>query len=195
MLNKILTSAFVLFFAFSSSLLASNTLNLNAEKSSIKWEGKKVVGRHFGKINPKNGIITIEDNKITAGNVNVDMTSIVVEDLEDKATNAKLTGHLKSDDFFSTEKNTTSTFKLKSVKENAGKYTVTGDLTIKGNTNSVSFTPEVMIKDNMVTLKGKLVVDRTKFDIKYGSGSFFDNLGDKAIDNDFTLDLNLQFAK
>jgi hypothetical protein len=52
-----------------------------------------------------------------------------------------------------------------------------------------------MIKDNMVTLKGKLIVDRTKFDIKYGSGSFFDNLGDKAIDNDFTLDLNLQFAK
>ncbi len=195
MLNKVLTSAFVLFFALSTNAFSSNSLNLNPSKSVIKWEGKKVVGRHFGKVNAKSGTITIDNNKLTTGMVNVDMTSIVVEDLEDKATNAKLTGHLKSDDFFSTEKNNVSTFNLKSIKENSGKYTVTGDLTIKGITNSVSFTPEITMTETLVTLKGKLLVDRTTFDIKYGSGSFFDNLGDKAIDNDFTLDLNLQFMK
>lgn len=179
----------------SFSLFANTNLELSSDKSMIKWEGKKVLGKHYGKINAKSGNIEFDGDKITGGMVVVDMNTLTVDDIEDADMNGKLKGHLMSDDFFSIAKNGTSTFKVKSTKENKGKIEITGDLTIKGITKEVSFPAEFTHKDNYASIKGKLVVDRTKFDIKYGSGSFFDNLGDKTIDNDFTLDLDIKFMK
>lgn len=186
-----IVSIFALAFAIN---INAATLKLNTQKSVIKWEGKKVVGRHFGTVKAKDGSVDVNGTTLANGTVNVNMTTIVVDDLEDKATNAKLTGHLKSDDFFSVEKFNTSTFKLKSVKEANGKYTVTGDLTIKGTTLPITFPADLKISDKAVSVKGEVKIDRTKYDIKYGSGSFFDNLGDKAIDNEFTLTLDLNFG-
>ena len=97
-------------------------------------------------------------------------------------------GHLKSDDFFGVEKFPTATFTVtKAAKFSNGKANVSGNITIKGKTEPVNF---VVTKQNNV-YKTQLKVDRSKFDVRYGSNSFFDNLGDKAIDNIFILDIQL----
>ncbi|MDI1305369.1 MAG: YceI family protein, partial [bacterium] len=101
-----------------------------------------------------------------------------------------LNGHLKSEDFFGTEKFPTSTLVFKKVvAKSANVYTVTGDLTIKGKTNSITFDLATTANSATTALK----IDRTKYDIKYGSGSFFDNLGDKAISDEFELTVALKF--
>src|SRR5690606_22867425 len=122
------------------------------------------------------------------------MTSIIVEDLKDPEYNGKLVGHLKSDDFFSVDKFPVATFKITSVKptnKNLGTHEVTGNLTIKGITHAVKFPATIEFKDGLATAKGKLKVDRTKYNIRYGSGKFFENLGDKMIDDNFEIELNV----
>ena len=120
------------------------------------------------------------------------MTSIVCKDLKDAEYNGKLVGHLKNDDFFATDKFPKANFVLKSAKSTGvDTYDISGDLTIKGITKPVTFPATVKVTGKALTAVAKITVDRTLYDIKYGSGSFFDNLGDKAINNDFTLDVNM----
>ena len=103
---------------------------------------------------------------------------------------------MKSDDFFAVESFTTSTLKITNVKsQRGGKYSVTADLSIKGKTESVTFPVEVSLVEGKVTATAKITVDRTKFDVRYGSNSFFDNLGDKAISDEFTIDITLVAVK
>lgn len=118
----------------------------------------------------------------------MDMTTLTVTDLEGEMK-GKLEGHLKSDDFFSTDKHTEAKFVITNVSGKDGKYKVTGDLTIKGITNPNTF--DMIISGN--TAKADLKVDRTKYDIKFRSASFFDNLKDKAIYDNFDLHVNLKF--
>lgn len=163
--------------------------NINVKSSQIMWEGKKVVGAHNGTVQFKSGSLTTQKGKLTGGNFVVDMTSIVVKDLEAGKGKEKLEGHLKSDDFFGVDNFAESSLVFKNVKD-MGKntYKVKADLTIKGKTNPVEFNATFNGKEGMA----KITVDRTLYDIKYGSGSFFDNLGDKAIDNEFTLDITVK---
>jgi polyisoprenoid-binding protein YceI len=117
------------------------------------------------------------------------MTTINTTDLEGKGK-ASLDGHLKSDDFFGTEKFPTATLVIKSIGEKAANvYSVTADLTIKGKTEPVKFELNVA----GTTASAALKVNRTKYDIKYGSGSFFSDLGDKTISDDFDLNVKLAF--
>ena len=116
------------------------------------------------------------------------MNSITCTDLEDIGYNQKLVGHLKSDDFFGVKQNPTASLTItKSTKFSKGKATVTANLTIKGKTESITF--EVVKNGTIYTTK--LEIDRSKYDVRYGSTSFFDSLGDKAIDDIFTLKINL----
>ena len=132
----------------------------------------------------------MKDGKIVRGKFTVDMTSIEVTDLKAGEGKEKLEGHLKADDFFGVEKFATASMNFKMVTPKAnGVYSVVADLTIKGITKPVNF--DLTVKDNNAT--AKVVVDRTKYDIKYGSGSFFDNLGDKVISDNFDLTVSLQF--
>jgi polyisoprenoid-binding protein YceI len=134
--------------------------------------------------------------QIMAGTFEMDMNSINNTDVADKGYNEKFVGHLKSDDFFSTAKYPKATFVLtKSSSKGNGNYDVSGKLTIKGISNEVTFPAQITADGKQLKASAKITVDRTKFDIKYGSGSFFDNLGDKAIDNNFILDVNLVAAK
>jgi polyisoprenoid-binding protein YceI len=125
------------------------------------------------------------------------MTTLANTDLTDASYNAKLVGHLKSDDFFGVEKNPTSTFKITKVepianaKAGEANYTITGDLTIKGKTHPATFPAVVTVNGNNATAKATATVDRAKYDIRYGSKSFFDNLGDKVINDEFTLAINI----
>lgn len=174
----------------------ASTYKVNADQSTIAWTGKKVTGSHTGFVKISNGSLTLKDEKITAGTFEMDMSSITNTDLTDKGYNEKLVGHLKSDDFFSTTKYPKATFVVtKSSSKGNGNYDVTGNLTIKNITNEVTFPATIKADDKQLKASAKITVDRTKFDIKYGSGSFFDNLGDKAIDNNFILDVNLVAAK
>ncbi len=116
------------------------------------------------------------------------MNSITNDDLKDAGYNRQLVDHLKSDDFFGVNNYPTATFKLTSAgKFNSDKAVVTGLLTIKGKTEKVSF---VVNRRGNVYLS-QLKVDRSKFGVRYGSKSFFNDLGDKAIDDTFTLDIKL----
>ena len=161
---------------------------MDTEKSTIGWLGKKIGGQHEGFINLKSGELEEKNDKIISGAFTIDMNSITCTDLEDKGTNQKLVGHLKSDDFFGVEKFSTATFKITSAtKFTDNKASVTGKLTIKGKTETITFD---IAKDNK-TYSAKIDVDRSKFNVKYGSSSFFDSLGDKAIDDIFMLDVKL----
>ena len=122
--------------------------------------------------------------------------SILNEDIKDAATNGRLIGHLKPDDFFSVEKFPVSKLQLREIKTLAGnEFEYTGDLTIKGITHPVTFRAVTVAEGNFLKAKGKITVNRAKYDVRYGSGAFFSNLGDKLIYDDFTLDFNIEAEK
>lgn len=151
---------------------------------------KKVTGSHEGTISFKEGNLIFKGKKVAGGNFTVDMNSITATDLKAGQGKENLEGHLKADDFFGTATFPTATLVFKSIGDKGnGTYSVTADLTIKNVTESVKFDLEVAKN----TAKTSFKVDRTKFGIKYGSGSFFDSLGDKAINDEFDLTISLQF--
>lgn len=177
----------VLLLAGTLSAFAQNS-EVNTKKSVVKWTGNKISGSHNGAIKIKSGQLEFAKSNLVAGTIVIDMKSITNADLEDASYNKKLVGHLKSDDFFGVKTFPTSTFVVsKASKFVNGKATVTGLITIKGISEKISF--DVFKKGDTYT--GQMKIDRTKFGIRYGSDSFFDNLGDKAIDNIFILDIIL----
>jgi polyisoprenoid-binding protein YceI len=165
--------------------------DVDTEQSTIQWTGRKVTGEHTGKINIKEGKLDMENNQLTGGSFVIDMNSIVNEDLSGEYK-GKLEGHLKSDDFFGVATYPTAKFVITKVEAGKGKqHTLTGNLTIKGTTHEISFPATVNTAGNQVTANAKIVVDRAKYNVRYGSDSFFDNLGDKVIYDDFDLEVSL----
>lgn len=159
--------------------------------TTLVWQAKKVTGAHNGTIQVTGGEVVVDGALVKSGNFAIDMGSIVILDLQG-GSNEKLLGHLKSDDFFSVAKFPTTNFVLSSVTPNSGGgYTVKGKLTIKGITQDIEFPADISFSGKTMTAKAKIKVDRTRFDIKYRSSNFFENLGDKAIFDDFSLELNL----
>ena len=181
--------ALALVVALATVSVSAQTKKIDAAKSSINWLGKKVTGQHNGTVNFKEGNLVFRGKKVTGGNFVVDMTSLTATDLQGEYQ-GKLNGHLKADDFFGTDKFPTATLVFKKVvAKSATTFTVTGNLTIKGITKPITF--DLATTANSAT--AKFNVDRTKYDIKYGSGSFFSNIGDKAINDEFELDVTLRF--
>jgi len=154
-------------------------------QSNIDWVGKKVTGAHNGTIAVKEGEIVLKDGKLADGRFVIDTTSIKILDITDPATNAQFFGHLASDDFFSTEKYPEATLVIFSVSGNH----VEGNLTIKGITHPVGFDVNVNVNGDQLTAAGKLVIDRTKYEMKFRSGNFFKDLGDTLIYNEFELNV------
>jgi len=173
----------------------AGTQKIDASKSTVKWLGKKVTGEHFGSILVKEGSLEVANGKVSGGKVVIDMQSIVNEDLKDAGYNAKLVGHLKSDDFFSVATFPTAELVVTKVESNGNNHTFSGNLTIKGITNPASFTATSAKDGKSTVYKGTLTIDRSKYNVKYGSKSFFDNLGDKVIYDEFTLDFSLVVAE
>lgn len=170
----------------------SKEYKVDTKASTIEWEAKKVTGQHNGTISFGVSTLKVEKKKISGGSLTVDMTTIANTDLGTSPMSAKLVGHLKSDDFFSVEKFPQSTLELKKVEAKSGNvYHFTADLTIKGITNPLEFDAEVVDASGQVTATGIMTINRAKFNIKYGSGSFFEGLGDKMIYDDFTLKFKL----
>ncbi|MBD1396933.1 YceI family protein [Pontibacter sp. JH31] len=170
-------------------------------ESELTWNGKKVGGEHTGNINLQNGQLLVADNEVVGGEFTIDMNSITNTDLTDAKYNSDLVGHLKSDDFFGVEQHPTATFKINRISPIADaaagqpNYNVEGDLTVKGKTHPVSFPATVTVENGIASAKGEVIVDRAKYDVRYGSKSFFDNLGDKVIDDNFTVSLDITAKK
>ena len=164
--------------------------------STVKWEAKKVTGKHNGTISFANGSVSANKSTITGGTLVIDMKTIVDLDLTDAGYNKKLVGHLSSDDFFAVDKFPESTLVIKKVTFVSGNdYKVTGDLTIKGVTNPIEFNAKVNQNGDKLNAEGVMTINRAKFGVKYGSSSFFQGLGDKVIYDDFTLAFNILALK
>jgi polyisoprenoid-binding protein YceI len=184
---RTLSVLFIAAVVFSAFTFKGPGFKIDTTKSKVTWVGKKVTGQHNGTVNLADGVFTMKGKKLTGGAFTIDMTS-----LKDADANARLENHLKSDDFFSTEKFPKATF-VASTLESKGdnQYTVKGDLTIKGITNPIEFPATIQIANGQIIASAKILVDRTKFDIKFRSGNFFENLGDKAIEDNFELNVEL----
>ncbi len=187
---------FLVVFAITINIanVYSQNYSLDAKSSKIQWEGKKVIGKHNGTINLKSGSVQIKGTNII-GSFEIDMKSIAITDIKDEESNAKLKAHFDSDEFFSTNKFPIANFVItKSEPITGGKgenYKITGKLTIKNITNEISFPAKITFDETTFTANANFIIDRTKWDIKYGSGSFFDDLGDKAISNDISYKIKL----
>ena len=164
-----------------------NQLILNNNVSSIEWIGKKVTGQHNGTISLKEGVLDIEKGNLKSGKITINMESITCSDLEGDWSQ-KLVGHLNSADFFDVKNHKTAILEIKEVKniEN-NKFNVSGDLTIKGISKEINFPATIEIKDGKLAAFAEINIDRTLYNIKYGSGKFFEGLGDKMIDDLFTV--------
>jgi polyisoprenoid-binding protein YceI len=176
---------------------ADPAYKLQPQLSTLGWEGKAVTHGHTGTMNFTSGELLVKGSSIVGGTVTVDMKTMKATDIKDAESQGKFVGHMSSDDFFGVEKFPTSTFKIVSVTPIKGaakdtdNATIAGDLTIKGVTQRISFPAKVGVKDGVAAATGKVTIDRTKFGLKYGSKSFFDSIGDKAIYDNFDLTFNV----
>ena len=189
---KFTSAALLLLVVVSSAFIApfkAVTYKVDVEKSSLTWVGKKLTGSHNGSISLQSGNLILDGKKLTGGNFVINMASIKDADKSDR-----LEGHLKADDFFGVDKFATSTFTIKKVTPGTGNnVTVSGDLTIKGITNAASFPATVVWNaDGSVTATAdKIIVDRTKYGIKFRSKGMFPDVGDKMIYDEFELAIKL----
>ena len=170
---------------------SNSTYAVDHEQSTVRWTGKKIAGQHNGTINVQSGTLEVEDNQLKGGQFAIDMQSLSNEDLtgEDKA---KLEGHLKSDDFFGVETYPTATLVItQATPQSESQYTITGELTIKNTTHPVEFPATVSLQDNQLIAEATITVDRSEYDVRYGSSSFFDDLGDNVIYDDFDIAISL----
>ena len=187
--QTILTAIIIATITFAFTTIEDGKKEIKVETSSVTWKGYKVTGSHEGSISLKQGSLEFKDGKLIGGEFTMDMASIVNTDMEGEYK-TKLEGHLKSDDFFGVATYPTAKLvfnKVKSTGKNS--YEVKGNLTIKDKTNPVTF--DISIYGNKATANVK--IDRTEFGVRYGSASFFDDLQDKAIYDEFDLVTDLEF--
>jgi polyisoprenoid-binding protein YceI len=169
---------------------------IQKSSSTVNWTGKKVLGLHTGSINVEGGSIELEDNKITGGEIIIDMTSISITDIDDSKTNQDFKDHLFNDDFFAVDKFPTSQLIIKEgIALSNNQYQLNGVLTVKDISHPVSFSATVEVFTDTLHSLGEIVIDRTLYNIRYGSGKFIDNLGDKLIYDDFVLQFKLVAQK
>ncbi len=178
-------------FAFTNPPAVSK-FKVDTNASTLVWTGKKITGQHTGNVPISSGDLVVDGKIVKEGTFEINVDGLTDTDITNAEFNAKLVNHLKSDDFFGTAKFPKATFVISSVTPKSGNdYTVKGKLTIKGTTNEIEFPATILNDGKQLTATAKIVVDRSKYDIRYGSKTFFENIGDKAIADEFELDLKL----
>ena len=200
---SILLTAFLGMVFFASQSFTSNPVNgpatakVDTQNSSVQWKGYKVTGEHSGVVNIKSGQLTFDDNgMLNGGSFEIDMNTITCLDLQGGGKE-KLEGHLKSDDFFGVATYPVAKFVATKVisRGKPGEFKVIGNLTIKETTKEVKFDTNLTEEGNKVSAIANLRIDRSDFDVRFGSGSFFDALGDRTIYDEFDLTINLTANK
>lgn len=178
---------------------------VDTQASSVKWLGTKPGGEHYGYVPIAEGELMVKDDMITGGNFTMNVANLTVEDIEDEETNAKLAGHLRSPDFFNTDTFPTITFEITGVEQLQDEATdegmqlthkISGNLTIKDITKNISFKAQVnMLEDKIEAMTPQFLIDRTKWNVNYGSKKVFDNLKDNFIHDDIGITIKLHAQK
>jgi len=186
-------NTFIILLSFSFLFSGDEkTYSVDLESSRLKWTATQVTKSHWGYISMKEGNIIIDGKNIISGEFQVDMTSIVVRDMDESPWRTKLENHLKSSDFFNVEKFPISQLTITKVSFNQVAFNVMGDITIRGITHPVEFPAIIQFSDSEPRATGQIKIDRTLFDVNFRSGKFFTDLGDKMIYDDFTIDFELK---
>ncbi len=198
---------FLLIMGISTNLngqIVEKTKLIDIENSNIKWVGEELSGKnHYGSLKFKSGSLKVEEGKIISGNFVVDMNTLNVEDLQG-GSKQRLEGHLRSDDFFSVQKFGEAIFEITSsgvLKEDGSSQILNGNLTIKGITNPGKIEVRCYFSKNCSQLlidnnwAAKLIFDRSKYDVRFRSGNFFQNLGDKLIYDEIVITANISIKK
>ena len=175
----------------STTSQGSDTLWVDKLSSNVQWIGRKVTGEHSGCIQLAGGFIVKNDGKLESGEILMNMQSITVDDIEDPKWNQKLVDHLINDDFFNSEKYPTAKFVFKKIKGKGADTHVSGEMTIRDKTVSTDFILNLVMDVDSSFASGSINIDRTLFDIKYGSGRFFVDLGDRMIMDEFSLNFKV----
>ncbi len=178
--------------SFVAFIPKADVYKIDLTQSSITWEGKKFAGSHTGTVDLTSGNLDFNGKKLAGGGFIANMTTI-----KDGDKNAGLERHLKADDFFGVDKFPAANFVIKKVTGNGAAVNITGDLTIKGVSQSITFPATVTWNaDKSVTaVADKITIDRTKFGIQFKSKSVFANIGDNFIYDDFTISVKLVAKK
>jgi len=192
-MKNLFSLAIIALFAFAFTTSNVGGVEVDTEKSVITWKGYKVTGQHAGTLNIETGKLGFEDGKLTSGSFVIDMTSIAVTDIKREGGRKKLVGHLASADFFDVAKFPTANFEITKVYSRgmAGDYKIKGELTIKGISKEIKFNAKVAEEEGKQIATADITIDRTDFNVQYGSGSFFNKLGDKTIYDEFDLSIKL----
>ncbi len=191
---KLVFISLLTFLSLASVAQKTNTekFDIDLKQSKLEWTGKKLGGEHYGEIKLTSGHLMFTENKLMGGSFEMDMASITCVDIADAKSNKRLIDHLKSEDFFSVSRFPKSAFAITKVEsKSATEYLVTANLTIKGKTNPVTFTAKLITVNNQAIAEATLVFDRSKYDVKFGSQSFFENLGDKLVYDDVDVKVTL----
>lgn len=181
-----------------SNELENGNYTFGSEESQIVWTGKKTLIAEWidqGIIKLSNGSLVIENGNVLSGNVVIDMNTITAQKTGSGGGQDRLTEHLKSEDFFNVAQFGNSIFNMSSITKNDEKYEVTGDLTIKDKTEKITFPANIYMNDGKIFVEAEVVIDRSKFDVRFGSKSFFNDLGNNVIDDNFTLQMKLVGTK
>ena len=196
-MGNIIRTAAIFITVFVSILTAADTLQVDMENSQIKWIGRKVTGEHSGTLNLSGGWVVLDKNSINSGKFIFDMASISNTDIESPEWKQKLEDHLKSEDFFHTDSFPQAILEIKGlqlvfIENSKNSEQILADLTIRGITHEIKFPFELTQSQNNFTAKGSVDIDRTLYNINYKSGKFFDELGDKLIYDNFTVQFKVQ---
>ena len=175
----------------STALQGSDTLWVDKVNSNVQWIGRKLTGEHSGRVKVAGGFIVKSGGILKNGEILMNMQSITVDDIENPKWNQNLVDHLKDDDFFNTEKFPTAKFVFDKFKGKGADTHVSGVMTIRDKSVPITLILNVVIDKDSSYTTGTINIDRSLFDVKYGSSSFFENLGDKMILDDFTLNLKV----
>ena len=175
------------------STAQANIYDVDTKLGHVEWTGKKIGGEHSGTVSLSKGEIQNENGKIS-GSFEIDMTTISTTDLSGE-WKEKLDGHLKSDDFFGVANFPTAKIEIEEAIPTGEKYLVKAKLTVKGKTLPVQFTANIKFEGNKITTEGELIIDRSKYDVRYASKSFFSGIGDKMIHDDFTVKFHIIAVK
>lgn len=171
---------------------AQNKISIDIKNSSVKWIGEKVTGTHSGTIQLKEAFFLVENEQINGGTFSIDMNTIKCTDIESPTYATKLENHLKNNDFFAVDKYPESTLEITKVIFDGISYMINANITIRDIQKEISFPAQFHNENGIFTANARLKINRTSHDIKYGSGTFFDELGDRMIYDDFIIEVQLK---
>ncbi len=179
-----------------TSEATGDAYKVSPEASFVNWSGTKIGGGHEGNVVVSSGTLNAEGDNITGGNFVIDLTSINATDLEEADDKQKLEGHLKSPDFFDVAQFPSASFEItkttKVTNDPEANHLIYGNLTVKGVTKQISFKAKSEVKNNSITVRTPpFTFDRTEFNIQYASSKFFDDLKDRAINDQIGVQINL----